>query len=76
MSTTVYLPYRTTDQAIDRITHALDEELARNPNWNGATFDIEFDDYCWIETENEIDGTQLLHRAIYPALDKETDHDS
>ena len=68
MSTIIYVPYRTTDQNIDRLTHALHEELMRNPNWNGATFDIEYDDYCWVETENEIDGTQLLHGVIYPAL--------
>ena len=69
MSTTIYVPYGTSDQAIDRITHALDEELMRNPNCSGASFDIEYDDYCWIETENEIEGARLLYEVIYPTLE-------
>ena len=69
MITIIHLPYRTTGQEIDRITHALDEEIARNPNWNGATLVIDDDDCCWIETEDEIDGARLLYEVIYPALE-------
>lgn len=71
MPTVIYVPYRTTDQAIDRLTYALHKERMRNPAWSNATFDFDFDDCCWIETKNEIDGARLLYEVIYPTLEEE-----
>ena len=66
--TTVYIEYGTSQQKQKALEAALTEQETRNPQWNGANFKVAFDEFVWIDTNDEIDGTELLHNIVYPVL--------
>ena len=69
--TTIYVEYGTDNQKIEALKSALVEVAKRDVNWNGADFQIDYDENVWIDTDDEINGTSLLDSTIYPVLNGE-----
>lgn len=67
--TTITLAYEVTAEAAARVEAALADTAMRDPNWNGAEFQIERDDFTSVECNDEYAGTSLLHSVIFPAID-------
>lgn len=66
--TTVHVDYREPKEALERLEMALEETALRDPDWNGASFEIERDECTYIESDDELKGASLLHSVVYPAL--------
>jgi hypothetical protein len=65
--TTIQIAYEVSDAAVARVEALLAEVAATNPNWNGAEFEIERDDFTCIPGSESADAVILLgqiHRAI------------
>jgi len=65
---TIYVEHGTSEAKLSALRLALDDAAKRDPAWNGARFQIAFDDAVWIDTDDELSGTRLLHNVVYPAL--------
>jgi hypothetical protein len=59
---TVYLPENTTIAQAGAVAAALDRIASRDPNWNGAVFDVQRDESpcAWIDCRDELKGACLL----------------
>lgn len=66
--TTIHIEHDAPAYAEARLHKALDKVVRYDPNWNGAQFVLVRDDHTWIDTDDELAGTQLLHEVVYPAL--------
>lgn len=71
--TTVTIDFSVSEEALARVERALEQEAARNPNWNGAVFEIEREEYTSVQCRDEYAGTDLLHNVIFPAIDGHED---
>lgn len=49
--TTIYLSYEDAKHE-DAVARLLESEAKYSPNWNGAEFRIDVDDYTWIDDES------------------------
>lgn len=56
--------------AVDRVKEALRLLVQQNPNWNGATFDVEHGDFTSVEYSGTNHGEELMP-VIYRAIDNE-----
>lgn len=66
--TIIKIAYEVPAEAVARVESALEDVALRDPNWNGAEFSVERDDFTCVETSDELAGTSLLHSVIYPAI--------
>jgi len=66
MATIIKIAYEESADAVQRVRSYLDHTVTHNPNWNGADFVIERDDYTCIEGEG-YDAAALLY-GIQSAL--------
>lgn len=59
---TVYIPETATVEQAGAVAAALDRIASRDPNWNGAVFDIRRDELpcAWIDCRDELNGAALL----------------
>lgn len=73
--TTIYVEYGTDNQKIEALKTALDDVAKVDANWNGVNFQVDFDETVWIDTQDEINGTQLLHSTVYPVLNGDQECD-
>lgn len=65
--TRIQIAHEVPDAAVSRVRAMLDEAALRNPNWNGAEFTIERDDFTCIPDDESADACALLaevQRAI------------
>lgn len=61
---TVYVPYQTTQEQMNKVSKLLEQEQGYNPAWQGYSFALERDDYPWIdghEARSEYDAVTLLN---------------
>ncbi|MFC0708813.1 hypothetical protein ACFSVK_19480 [Azorhizophilus paspali] len=65
--TTISIAYEESEAAVARVEALLDEVVMRNPNWNGAVFQIVRDDFTCIVDNESYDAVALL-RQINDAL--------
>jgi len=65
--TTIQIAYDVTPAAVERVRTLLDDVALRDPNWNGAEFVIERDDYTCIPDRDDADACALL-ASIHHAL--------
>ena len=64
---TVQISRDVSNAALLRVQSVLDSQSLNNPNWNGAEFKIERDDYTCIPDDDSADACSLLiliNRAI------------
>lgn len=66
--TTISIAYDVPAAAVARVESLLAEVAATDPNWNGADFKIERDDFTCIDARDEIAGAALLSR-VFNAID-------
>ena len=66
--TTIYIKYGTPQETQAALEAALAEQAKHNPAWSGADFKVNFDEFVWIDTDEEIVGTELMHNTVYPVL--------
>lgn len=65
--TTISIAYEEPQAAITRVQSLLDEVALRDPNWNGADFQIVRDDFTCIVDDDSYDAAALLTQ-IHDAL--------
>lgn len=61
--TTITLAYEVNAAAVARVQRLLDDVALRDPNWNGAEFRIDRDEFTSIDGCDEISGAILLNRV-------------
>lgn len=64
----VYVPYTTSEKQLAKLDQELDFERMYNSAWSGDDLEVKFDDTPWIDTEDEHEGTMLLHNLVYRVL--------
>ncbi len=67
MATVIQIAHDIDVAAVARVEALLEETTMRNPNWNGASFAIERDDYTCVLDDDSADAIALLsqiHLAI------------
>jgi len=67
----IYTTYDTSSDEKFAICEAIEHELIWNPDCNGLEVSYQSDDYCWIDTKNEILGCYFLsivHSHLKPNL--------
>ena len=60
----VYLSKALFEDKEAKVREFLDNELLFNCDLNGATYQIRWDDYTWIDEVDEIVGSKLLYRIL------------
>lgn len=69
----IRVDYKYSRDDIERMTTAVDREIARNVNLNGFTYEIIRDEYTALTTdagaEPDENAFELFHFVIWPALD-------
>lgn len=70
--TTIQIAYEVSDEAVARVEALLCEVAMRDPNWNGANFQIERDEFTCIPDDESADAVILL-RQIERAICGEDD---
>lgn len=66
--TTIQISHNASAAAVARVQALLSAESMNNPNWNGADFKIERDDYTCIPDDDSANACALLiriNRAIH-----------
>lgn len=58
---TIHIDYAASKEAVARVRAHLDDLALRDVNWNGADFEIERDDYTWIEGGDSYKSAALLN---------------
>lgn len=61
MTTIIQIAFEESAEAVARVQHLLDETALRNPNWNGAEFTIERDDFTCIPDREDADAVSLFY---------------
>lgn len=59
---TIHIEDSASQEAVDRVRAHLDEVVLRDINFNGAEFEIERDDFTWIDAEG-YDAAALLNNV-------------
>lgn len=67
MATIIQIAYEESDAAVARVQALLAEVALRDPNWNGAVFELERDDFTCIPGREDYDAV-ALYRSILRAL--------
>lgn len=57
---TIQIAYEESAEAVARVRALLQDVALRDPNWNGAEFEIERDDYTCIPDRDDADACALL----------------
>lgn len=60
----IYLNKTLFSEKLEEVKKLIDKEIDFNSNFNGSTYEILLDDFCWIDGVDEIDGTFLLHKIL------------
>lgn len=68
MTTKISIAYDVSAEAVEKIEARLREVAAFDPNWNGARFEVERDDYTCIPDDDSPRAVILL-REIYDIID-------
>ena len=68
--TTIQIAYTESKEAVARVESLLEQIAMRDPNWNGAEFEIERADYTCIPNDDSHDAVRLLNK-IQSALQGE-----
>lgn len=70
MATIIQIAYEETQEAVNRVRELLNETALRDPNWNGAQFEIERADFTCIPDRDDADAV-ILYGKILRALRNE-----
>jgi hypothetical protein len=62
MTTTIAIAHEIDATAVARVQALLNETALRDPNWNGAEFEIVRDDYTCIPADESYNAAALLNR--------------
>ena len=68
----IQIAYEVPAAKVEEIRAHLDEVAMRDPNWNGAEFDIERDEYTCIPDDDSADAVRLFAQ-IQRIIDGRTD---
>ena len=60
MATIIQIAYEESQEAVERVRALLEETALRDPNWNGADFVIERDDFTCFPDRDDADGCRLM----------------
>lgn len=60
MATIIQIAYEESAEAVARVHALLDEVALRDPNWNGAAFKVERDDFTCIPGRDDAEACALL----------------
>ena len=63
MATIIQIAYEETQEAVARVRELLDETALRDPNWNGAQFEVERDDFTCIPGRDDADAAVLFGKV-------------
>ncbi len=67
MATIIQIAYEECPTAVERVRALLEEVALRDPNWNGAEFEIERDDFTCIPDRDDA-AAVILYRKICAVL--------
>lgn len=62
MATIIQIAHEEPKEAVERVRALLEEVAMRDPNWSGAVFEVERDDFTCIPGDDSIEAVALYGR--------------